>query len=219
MPTLTWGLNDLTIKEKFPGAYFGEKCLSLPKGGTIYNFPGDCGSLLIQGANCLTEIALKDIEEYVNILKEQGKYKLNASDEMFIKHFGSRETVDAYIEKLISDRVKDVFLPNDFFELESQSIEQYIREEFSYLNKKALDKLVSIFAPIRLYAIYKKYSFVKSAYEANKKQLLNATLSKFSKTGKSKAQIKYSNATGNFSVGEAVNKYDVFKGTDKTAIS
>ena len=66
MATLTWGLNDERIKEKFPGAYFGNKRLTLPKGGIIYNFPGDCGSLIIQGANCLTESALKDIEEYAS---------------------------------------------------------------------------------------------------------------------------------------------------------
>jgi len=67
MVTLTWGLNDERIKEKFPGAYFGNKYLSLPKGGTIYNFPGDCGSLLVQGANCLSAAALADIEEYASL--------------------------------------------------------------------------------------------------------------------------------------------------------
>ena len=67
MLTLTWGLDDLTIKEKFPGAYFGNKWLGLPKGGLIYNFPGDCGSLLIQGANTLNAAALKDIEEYASL--------------------------------------------------------------------------------------------------------------------------------------------------------
>lgn len=75
MKPLSWGLTDQQIKEQFPKAkIFGNSvrfnCIRLQ------NFPEDCGSLVLVGANCAEE---NDVKQAVAFASASGFSKIFAT--------------------------------------------------------------------------------------------------------------------------------------------
>ena len=65
--SLFWGIPDEKIKLMFPTASFSEKCINITYSVSLRNFPGDCGALIIEGANNVDKTLLKKILLYASL--------------------------------------------------------------------------------------------------------------------------------------------------------
>lgn len=67
MGALTWGLGMEQIKAKWPKATMYDQRLNLGGSACLQNFTGDCGALILTGANSVTEKDLQDVKEYASL--------------------------------------------------------------------------------------------------------------------------------------------------------
>ena len=65
--TLLWGISDDEILKIFPKAIFEDKCININHHIVLRNFPGDCGALIIDGANYMDSGILRKILLYASL--------------------------------------------------------------------------------------------------------------------------------------------------------
>lgn len=63
---LTWGLRESEIRKHFPTALIGDSGLVLGS-LRIQNFPGDCGTLVLSGANYAKKKDLQDVVKFASM--------------------------------------------------------------------------------------------------------------------------------------------------------
>lgn len=89
---LTWGLKESQIKKHFPTVRILKN--SLVSGSVrVQNFPGDCGSLIITGANWATKQDLKDAVKFASM---SGFSKIFATVVADMDYDSAQRTVKAF---------------------------------------------------------------------------------------------------------------------------